>query len=47
MIMALITAFNHWSNPEVSYNGIPTGVDYQAANSADNVMALNQTAAGW
>ena len=35
---------NHWSNPGVSYNGIPTGVDYQAANSADNVMALNQTA---
>lgn len=35
---------NHWSNPEVTYNGVPTGVDYQAPDSADNVRALNQSA---
>ena len=35
---------NYWSNPEVSYNGIPTGINYLASDSADNVRALNLTA---
>lgn len=34
----------HFSNPEVTYNGRPTGVHYQAANSADNARALNNNA---
>ncbi|OQA17303.1 MAG: hypothetical protein BWY63_02449 [Chloroflexi bacterium ADurb.Bin360] len=35
---------NHWSNPEVSYGGQPTGVLYTATNSADNRRTLNNTA---
>ncbi len=36
---------NNWSNPEVIYNGKPTGVSSSAINSADNRMTLNNTAA--
>ncbi len=35
---------NNWSNPQILYNGIPTGVDSNAFNSADNRMTLNYTA---
>ncbi len=35
---------NNWSNPEVLYNGRPTGVVSTATNSADNRMTLNNTA---
>ena len=35
---------NNWSNPDVSYGGLPTGVNYLAPNSADNRMTLNNTA---
>ncbi len=35
---------NNWSNPDVYYGGLPTGVNYLAANSADNRMTLNNTA---
>lgn len=35
---------NNWSNPDVLYGGLPTGVNYLAPNSADNRMTLNNTA---
>lgn len=35
---------NNWSNPEVLYNGKPTGVSATASNSADNRLTLNNTA---
>jgi len=35
---------NNWSNPEVLYNGKPTGVISTASNSADNRLTLNNTA---
>ena len=35
---------NNWSNPEVLYNGKPTGVLSTASNSADNRLTLNNTA---
>ncbi|MFN2295425.1 MAG: M12 family metallo-peptidase [Candidatus Promineifilaceae bacterium] len=37
---------NQWSNPDISYMGKPTGVDYETnpANSADNVRSMKQTA---
>lgn len=35
---------NNWSNPEVLYNGKPTGVSSTASNSADNRLTLNNTA---
>jgi len=35
---------NYWSNPDVLYNGQPTGVVYTAPNSADNRLSLNNTA---
>ncbi len=35
---------NNWSNPQILYNGIPTGVDSTAPNSADNRLTLNYTA---
>ncbi|PKO08457.1 MAG: hypothetical protein CVU40_15380 [Chloroflexi bacterium HGW-Chloroflexi-2] len=35
---------NNWSNPEVLYNGKPTGVVSTASNSADNRLTLNNTA---
>lgn len=34
----------NFSNPDVFYNGRPTGVHYQAPNSADNARALNENA---
>lgn len=35
----------YWSNPVVSYNGTPTGVASNQANSADNAQTLNNTGA--
>ncbi|MAT43512.1 MAG: hypothetical protein CL609_14340 [Anaerolineaceae bacterium] len=35
---------NRWSNPDVSYNGLPTGVLYTAPDSADNRRTLNNSA---
>jgi hypothetical protein len=35
---------NHWSNPEVFYNGRPTGVVFTSPFSADNRRSLNNTA---
>ena len=34
---------NYWSNPEVNYNGQPTGILYTDPNSADNRRTLNNT----
>ena len=34
---------NYWSNPEVNYNGQPTGFLYTDPNSADNRRTLNNT----
>ena len=33
----------HFSNPNVNYNGAPTGIDHNVdpVNSADNVRSLN------
>ena len=33
----------HFSNPEVTYLGLPTGISSTQANSADNVKSLNNT----
>ncbi|MBL8232546.1 MAG: hypothetical protein JNL98_28875, partial [Bryobacterales bacterium] len=33
----------YWSNPVVSYNGTPTGIASNQANSADNALTLNNT----
>ncbi len=35
-----------FSNPNVTYNGWPTGISYEAdpANSADNARSMNETA---
>jgi hypothetical protein len=44
------TRVNYWSNPEVNYNGYPTGVLYTADDAADNRRTLNNTrtiAANW
>ncbi len=35
---------NNWSNPDVYYNGKPTGVTSTASNGADNRLTLNNTA---
>jgi peptidyl-Asp metalloendopeptidase len=35
---------NYWSNPEVFYNGRPTGVVFSSPFSADNRRSLNNTA---
>jgi len=35
---------NYWSNPDVIYNGQPTGVLYTDGNAADNRRTLNTTA---
>jgi len=35
---------NHWSNPDVFYNGQPTGVVFTSPVSADNRRSLNNTA---
>lgn len=34
----------YFSNPNVTYNGLPTGIDRSLANSADNARRFNQTA---
>ena len=34
---------SHFSNPDVLYNGQPTGIDHTAADSADNARTINQT----
>jgi len=38
------TKIQHFSNPAVSFQGNPTGVDFQAADSADAARSLNDTA---
>jgi hypothetical protein len=38
------TRILYWSNPEVSYNGDPTGIAEGQANAADNRKTLNNTA---
>lgn len=35
---------NHWSNPNINYNGQPTGLDIADPASAYNALALNNTA---
>jgi hypothetical protein len=35
---------NRWSNPDLTYNGFPTGVAITAPNSAHNALTLNNTA---
>ncbi|MDY6992584.1 MAG: M12 family metallo-peptidase, partial [Pseudomonadota bacterium] len=35
---------NYWSNPNVTYNNIPTGVSETKSNSAFNAKSLNNTA---
>ncbi|MEZ4519761.1 MAG: M12 family metallo-peptidase, partial [Chloroflexota bacterium] len=37
---------NHWSSPDVSYNGDPTGVDYDVSPNlaADTSRSMNETA---
>jgi peptidyl-Asp metalloendopeptidase len=34
---------NHWSNPDILYNGQPTGVYYLGSNPADNRRSINST----
>jgi hypothetical protein len=34
---------NYWSNPAVTYNGLPTGILSSLSNSADNRQSLNDT----
>lgn len=44
------TRVNYWSNPNVSYNGYPTGVVSTSPTAADNRLTLNNTrtfAANW
>ncbi len=43
---AAVPRVNYFSSPLVTFNGYPTGTDYDAdpANSADNVRSLNNTA---
>jgi len=38
------TRINNWSNPDVLYKGVPTGIISTAIDSADNRLTLNQTA---
>ncbi len=38
------TRINYFSNPNLSYNGYPLGVDPNAANAADNALSMNMTA---
>jgi hypothetical protein len=46
------TRIRHFSNPDVDFNGLPTGIDYDVnpANSADNARSINEaklTIANW
>jgi hypothetical protein len=34
----------HWSNPNVNYDGVPTGISEYEIDSADNATTLNNTA---
>lgn len=36
---------NYWSNPDVSYSGLPTGIPSSLANAADNRTTLNSSRA--
>jgi hypothetical protein len=38
------TRIQHWSNPDVNFNGVPTGVPEGEFDSADNRKTLNNTA---
>jgi hypothetical protein len=38
------TRIQHWSNPDINYNGVPTGVPAGQPDSADNRLTLNNTA---
>jgi len=38
------TRIQYWSNPDVNYNGVPTGVPEGQPDSADNRKTLNNTA---
>jgi hypothetical protein len=38
------TRIPYWSNPEIRYEGTPTGVSQTGPDSADNRLTLNQTA---
>ncbi len=38
------TRINYWSNPYVTYNGLPTGVVQSDPSAAYNTLSLNQTA---
>jgi peptidyl-Asp metalloendopeptidase len=38
------TRINYWSNPNVYYNGVPTGIPGGAGVGADNHLCLNNTA---
>lgn len=38
------TRINRWSNPDLTYNGFPTGVAITEPNSAHNALTLNNTA---
>ncbi len=38
------TRIPYWSNPSVNYQGNPTGISQNSANSANNVLTLNNTA---
>jgi peptidyl-Asp metalloendopeptidase len=38
------TRINYWSNPDNTYGGVATGVNYLAGNSADNRRTLNNSA---
>jgi len=38
------TRVNYWSNPAVSYSGMPTGIAAGLTNAADNHLTLNNTA---
>jgi hypothetical protein len=43
-IMSYIPSeFGHFSNPNVSYNGYPTGIAEGQPNSADNALSINNT----
>jgi hypothetical protein len=38
------TRIQHWSNPDINYNGVPTGVAEGQPDAADNRKTLNKTA---
>jgi len=34
---------NYWSNPDINYQGLPTGVAVGSSDAADNALTLNKT----